>query len=301
MFKLSTHKVENILKSSIQYLEENLFLKKITIFVNFSSEFSSLSALCIGTFLNRFPTVIADTKELKKNLASRNYHSRGIKEILSNAVEMESLHVIFLSYNEERYAISEIKNYFKNMDIIIFNQRPKSLIFLFGKNRISRINHLLRLSWSFKFLDVAIIEIVKKKNELHSKFGTSDSTFSAQIYQYNSFNDTYYKEYFSKNSIIFPDKLKNLNGFPVNGGGFPEPIVKKAFETRDLDDGLFLTSTVIKFVFKAMNFSVKLQFPGSPSISLYHVVKGDMDFSFYLSSPLKIEKSVLFLFITFSN
>lgn len=86
--------------------------------------------------------------------------------------------------------------------------RPRCLIlrFLDTKNILNNEGFLQKM-WNDLFLDVTIIDISKKR---------------ATIHQLNPFV-SYNKGKFTKTSFLFPDKLRNMNGFPMKIGIFQSP------------------------------------------------------------------------------
>ena len=111
----------------------------------------------------------------------------------------------------EAFQILNFKNYIDFIDTVFsFYQRPKCLI-LFINNKQSTEDFLkiiLRYAWSKKFLDFTIME-------LDTQYAEKTDVFSPNLYYLNPFLDTLTKVVVDSNIEIFPDKLNNLNGYPL--------------------------------------------------------------------------------------
>lgn len=82
--------------------------------------------------------------------------------------------------------------------------RPKCLLMLFSNDKDwseNQLKQVLRYAWSLKFLDFSILKFMNTNHVMH--------------FYYNPFMDVYYKDYLDTMVDIFPDKLNNMNKFPL--------------------------------------------------------------------------------------
>ena len=86
--------------------------------------------------------------------------------------------------------------------------RPHCLILINSKFNVDEriIHFLLNFGWENKFLDLTIIEIP----DLNVK-----NTTSSLIYNYNPFKSQLDKKWYSEKLKIFPNKIKDMNGFEM--------------------------------------------------------------------------------------
>ncbi|XP_043469682.1 uncharacterized protein LOC122503273 [Leptopilina heterotoma] len=85
--------------------------------------------------------------------------------------------------------------------------RPRCLIVHFSKTVDDKETFLRKMWISEQFLDVTIVEIIRKKTRIH---------------QLNPFFG-YKNEKFSRETVLFPDKLLNMNRYPLKVGIFQLP------------------------------------------------------------------------------
>lgn len=97
------------------------------------------------------------------------------------------------------------------------NTRPKLLII---RKTVIRTNYqkFLQKAWEKQFLDCTILEI----NENHVADEMNEFDFG-KIHHYNPYRQRFSIKKFSKRSILFPDKLKDLHGHQIKTGMFHYP------------------------------------------------------------------------------
>lgn len=129
--------------------------------------------------------------------------------------------------------------------------RPKCLIILNDNNFISQIQlkHLLTYSWVKKFLDLSVVYNPDVGSQLNS---------SIEILNFNPFFYKFSREEANRQSVIFPDKLRNTNKYPVSL--LNVPFLQFQRLVRDRQGQILISGSnnlVIEYVFKTMNFEVR--------------------------------------------
>lgn len=128
--------------------------------------------------------------------------------------------------------------------------RQKCLIIFSTKKalRKSSIKNILRFAWQKKFLDFTVLEIFKN----------SDKAF---FHTFNPFFNTLYKKKFSDSIELFPNKLRDLNKYPLILPIYShEPYINlvnnSAGEVRAKS---FLYDSFLLTALKEMNFKLKFE------------------------------------------
>ena len=165
--------------------------------------------------------------------------------------------VIGESYSSKsRSGISEIFDFLSKLSPV--TSRPKSLLISLTSKKSYSYEKLLRHLWSQRFLDVTILQFreeIISKNEL-----TQSHQVKATLHHFNPFTDVYKKTKFSRKMDWFPDKLRDMNGFPIKGGLMnlpPYSIVKFDDKNQPVSysGAEYLTFMTLS---KALNFSATI-------------------------------------------
>lgn len=145
-----------------------------------------------------------------------------------------------MDYNE----VGKLMEFVQNMSTTTI--RPKCLIICFTNSNSTTIHKIfLKKMWKNLFLDITILDIFKGNITIH---------------QLNPFISQYKMKSFSKNTKLFPDKLKNLNGFPLKAGVFHHPPfiqLKRSNTTNDVINFDGREALIIKVFSQKMNFKIK--------------------------------------------
>lgn len=102
----------------------------------------------------------------------------------------------------------QFKNTLKLLDNLSRMTKPRLLYFILSNkiDRTERIMGLLHYAWTIKFLDITVMQFLP----------TNEQCRSHLFYiMYNPFTNKYSNECFSSNSVIFPNKLRNMEQYPL--------------------------------------------------------------------------------------
>lgn len=201
-------------------------------------------------------------EEFSKQIAILQINPSDIKIFNNSSVNqptVTSLFVVVLAENQTLNATRQFEIFLENLtageDGHPIPPRPKCLVIFFGNNsRISKdgekIENILRHGWSKKFLDLTVVTLFEDRNK----------NVSITI--------TYYNPYFSFstkqhgiNNKLFPDKLKNMNGYKyrisIDPRRYRKTLVKKPI--YGLEKEIVTNNDEIIFYNcrKKLNFTVK--------------------------------------------
>ena len=134
--------------------------------------------------------------------------------------------------------------------------RPKCLLIVFSENKKRTYEELLQRMWSKRALDFTILEFTKRvdNNDLKSNYQRE----GVRIHYLNPFTGIYTKGNYTPVNQIFPNKLKNLNGFEMKVGSIhypPQVYIKQNLSGHAIKvygpEGL-----TVNFLSEAMNFRI---------------------------------------------
>lgn len=177
---------------------------QVTIFMNrkeslnVSAELQAITA----KFLQRYPAVVIDVTKISSCHDDRSLHL----SVLRNPRHV-SLHVV-LHHHSNSDKHSELNLQFL-VDFFVKVSpkytRPKCILLCLncGNESEKFFESVLLYAWSKKFLDFSIINANEDSNE-------------ALLYFYNPHYKNFSKQIFTLKIPIFPDKLHNVNGYPLN-------------------------------------------------------------------------------------
>ena len=175
--------------------------------------------------------------------------------------------------------------------------RPKCLIIHLPEKNFAYRN-LFRGMWNKQFLDVSVLQIIERNVSLNAYLSNRFQR-SAFLYTYNPFSQSYQKEIFRYGLELFPNKLKDLQGFKVKVGLVHDPPF--AFVQRNLTkhpvqisgpnaNTLKALSEKLNFTFVLVESNVeqigstgcnKANFTGLLRQLLYHDVQFIANYQFY--------------------
>lgn len=131
---------------------------------------------------------------------------------------------------------------------------PKCLFLIYSQQRSLIFEQFLRTLWKNRFLDATILHITtadRKRSE--------NAHFLATIEQFNPYFKKYSKELCSRQVQLFPDKLRDLNGYIIKYGTYNQPMTNFV-ELNKTGYPVIMKGKVIsftKFLSKTMNFKLK--------------------------------------------
>ena len=136
------------------------------------------------------------------------------------------------------------------------NDKAKMLTIIISKEKLSSYGALLQQMWTKDLLDFTVLEVIRK--QLTNHFLINDNCYSISVHQFNPFTKIYTKKNYSAKTVIFPNKLSNLNGFEIKVISITESPT--LFVVRNIS-GFPIKVTgpdsgVTKILSKVMNFKI---------------------------------------------
>lgn len=114
--------------------------------------------------------------------------------------------------------LNEIANPKRSLDFLVrvsgSISHPRCLIIF--QNSTSNQKKFFKFGWSKNFLDLTAISLITE-HDFNGSF-IRNYRWDNEMHQYNPFTRTYIQNKFSTGKKIFPDKLKDLNGFEMTTG-----------------------------------------------------------------------------------
>ena len=234
---------EDWINSLIKHINADKVTHQVVVFINKSEMQNVLDQDdIVQKLIQQVPVLFIDLSEDKCGSINRslslpffiNPRQASIYIILVNNIESELRSIIDLSAHS------------------LITTRPKTLFVVYQNSRIvyEDIQIILLYAWSKKFLDFSVIEVNVSKSSVNYK---------PFIYNFNPFYNKTYKSYVYSNAIIFPDKLKNLNHYPLKIPIFHSPpyIVVNESESGQLISVKGVAFPMVIIAAKSMNFKIE--------------------------------------------
>lgn len=189
--------------------------------------------------INELPTLILNLE----SLTSMKQSSSSSFVILNNTLQMSLIIVIA----DDKHFVKQVIDFLT--ETIPMFERPKCIGILTNGEMIPEksIKQLLTYAWKKKFLDFTILQ----KQEYH-KDGDSNTFL---VFHFDPFNFLFRKQYLADQVCIFPNKLRNINNYPIRIGRGEEGFSENTSDIGAVDNGKQKVS--IYFPLKAMNFILK--------------------------------------------
>lgn len=135
---------------------------------------------------------------------------------------MEATKIIIISTRNNNRNLSNIVNLLNSIATLSKPKMlPKVLIAIQVANN-RRYREFFQLLWPQQFLDVTILEL-KYRIEGETVLTANLNSGIPELHYYNPFTEISVKTTFSRNSSLFPNKLRDLHGYKVNAGIFHYP------------------------------------------------------------------------------
>ena len=163
--------------------------------------------------------------KLKSNLPSKiiNYNNEtsskaldlvkaGIKHFRSTA--------LLIAMQPLEFDISDLIKMFSHLSGE--NTKPLALAIVLSSEKLPSYERLLQGMWTANFLDFTVLEVLQQKKS-NNQLLLDHSQIIISVHQYNPFNKIYTKRNYSSKMVIFPTKLRDLNGFKMKVSSFNLP------------------------------------------------------------------------------
>lgn len=270
----------NIINHSIQYIQNNLREREVMI-LKTSREVSFAQTVFLQKFSSTLLSVVVNLTELYD--VPSDIRFPGLSELLLRGPESKFLEVMAIDLKEGTNITENLEQYLNfTFHFTGISKRAKCIIFVFNEGVQVDFYRLFRHMWSYKFLDIVLVEIIDETN-VHHALHASNNLSGVIVHQYNPFNDDYTEtDFFSPKMKLFPDKLKDLYGYKLNTGYYGRhPFIRSSGKNHsDLSISTYgAESLIVQSLAKAMNFSAVNRTPGGAIELLDYLFNNSIDFS----------------------
>lgn len=190
---------------------------------------------------SEIPTTVIDLIEMKN---ARD--NRSLKMPIFRNPRSSSIYMLLQNEGSENLDFKQISNILDNLVTISpIATRPKCLLVFYSDTEWSKleVKRIMQYAWSLKFLDLSIIKI--------------ETTNRVASLNYNPFSETYSASYLETVPDVFPDKLINVNAYPLKLPIFHAPpfviIRNKSNEKIEIAGRVYIH---IETVCKKLNFQL---------------------------------------------
>ncbi|KAJ8670152.1 hypothetical protein QAD02_001411 [Eretmocerus hayati] len=208
-------------------------------------------------------TSVAEIEAIDYNYFTNYSHKYHIKDYL----ERTSLTMGILDSEQEAdVLLHETMNLVRNFIALSPLMRGKYIIHLRTNLEID-LKDIFRFAWSWRFLDLTIIKWTQDKQILRNEIKSSQILrFQGFVYIYNPYNDELSEEILTANTALFPDKSRNLNGYPLRiiayQDDFVSPRISESWPPPELNSWASLSNedgvNIMETLFECLNASMKL-------------------------------------------
>lgn len=162
--------------------------------------------------------------------------------------EIQRGSLLILLHSSDVNDVRSFIDFFVTMSPV--KKRPKCLVHLSSDDLIFKnsIKRLLKYAWEKKFLDFSIVTMLNEKNA------------TLKVLNFNPFFDTFDEYSFDKGVNVFPDKLKDVNRYPIllPNSRESEPLLHlklKNGKVLIVHEGIYFAH----FILQMMNFEMKFK------------------------------------------
>ena len=180
--------------------------KTISIFIFDNPKHDQNEDFILSKITQRFPSVLLKMDRLSKSTDALNKHLK-----LHENPRKHSWFIVVLRNDLEKKYFRKMKEVIKFINLNNSAPRPRLLAISTDEDswNIQIFKNILVYGWEKKYLDFTIMGKPKDGN--------------LTIMYYNPFFKKFYTEISNSTSKIFPDKLKDMNGFPLKVPVFQQP------------------------------------------------------------------------------
>ncbi|OXU17767.1 hypothetical protein TSAR_001792 [Trichomalopsis sarcophagae] len=201
----------------MNYMVKQTLIQKSIVITKSSNYLSSTLNSIITEMVTTSPSIIINIEQFQESLD--NQRIQNIKQLLRHRSWRAAMHIIFSSnHNHNKSTIHDLVECSRSLGFFTINtKRPKYLLFIIDGETGEQLRSFFKTLWTFKILNVAVIEIIKQKRAEHIH-ESIDIPFEIKVHHYNPFNDTYHVAPLTDETILFSNKLQNMYGYKLDVG-----------------------------------------------------------------------------------
>lgn len=259
--------IENrVLDYLIDHIQKTPEYRLITIHSKTPEKLSHTSGILLRRISNEFPTLTINTSEVSSN-KSNSQRLLPVKKWLRSRSQRKSLNILIADSSHEQNVTKALTDYITFLVNFSFKiARSQCIFFLVNyQGNVLHLQKFLEFSWSHKFLDVAVIELVKPMDP-RKLFVPFVENSTILVHQFNPFTKTYYRQPLlerAKEKHFFVDKLHDLYGhtlYTVMFDEIPMVMTQRNYSGNEVwNKAHGLDVAIIKTLSKKMNFTTEVR------------------------------------------
>lgn len=206
--------ITGILNDVKNHIEQDVRMKRINLLIASDNMFSITAELVMQSFIHSLPTFVISSGDFAS--PAKNEQSSKMKKVTKKKSE-NTLIVGILDLNKESNAGHELRNLIKfSMGAFAKTTRAKFLISLIYPENIY-LRFFFEHAWTHKYLDITVVQFIEIN--VHDPFLMPRRSIGVVIrHTFNPFSKVYEKKSFKIGMELFPEKLQNLEGYPLSVG-----------------------------------------------------------------------------------
>lgn len=189
-----------VLIHALQNIFKDLKLNQAVIFTDYEKNSSSKYDCLYEKIFSHFSATSINFLKINQTGNNQTLQMKNFQN-----PRQSSIYVIIHGINSEKSKPRKINNILnKLVEISPIKMRPKCLILHFDHNNFlpSEAEEILQYGWSLKFLDLTILRI-------------NSCNALIDYFNYNPFKKTFNTGYLKNKNDLFPDKLVDVNKYPL--------------------------------------------------------------------------------------
>lgn len=254
--------------NSMQDVIKDMNLHHITIFTNYAKNKDHELEYFYQSIVKDNPTITIDFLKMEQTIDNRI-----LKMPIFKNPRQSTTYIILQTINAEKSGLLILNDTLNKLaEIAPVKMRPKCLVIFSNNANFSQDESktILQRAWSLKFLDFTILKL-DSNNDLIIEYNS-----------YNPFTETYSAGYLKTKDNIFPDKLIDVNKYPLKLSVFELPPYLVISSRNDSNINVNGNSPFIYLKAIAEKLNFQLNFVYNASLTLEEA---------YLDSRLSVSKS----------
>ncbi|KAJ8680977.1 hypothetical protein QAD02_016764 [Eretmocerus hayati] len=228
----------------VNHIQEDLSVKKINFIIDSSKQISHVSGELVRKISHRIPSNTINSKELTEDRYNSKISSFDTYEEM--LLERLSL-VIGITYTKNDQNMNEdLSGMLESYHWLTGNMRGRYLMVVIGEKSHS-LKTFLHAAWASNFLDLSVIEITGNNSNSRTNHDMLISPdYRMKIYTFNPFSSEYSVSDLNASTVIFPNKLRDLNGYKFRAeiDGYGGNGIKQSILLHSCHDKLMMQTIV---------------------------------------------------------
>ncbi|KAJ8670469.1 hypothetical protein QAD02_001728 [Eretmocerus hayati] len=215
------------------YIRNNLTAHKVNIVIECVQQLSPSANSIIQKVSGGFPSEVFDFKTATKNNSSE-LSQMPLSTIQKMVSERYNLVIGVLEIRSGNDTFKQLKNLSGIVKAFIRDYHSKFLILVLN-SKCGEFERFLRAAWTWRFLDLTIIELIESTSNRSTEwFETRNNDTFGVVHEFNPFFNEYRVQQLTIESVLFPDKSKDFNGYTFRAMVYkykPQDYITNRFPT----------------------------------------------------------------------